>query len=72
MKITNHKIDVGNHAACSIVEVRGYPNVTDTLLGVTKEGFYFFDESEAYPCGPFDSLELAIEARDDYFINLEK
>lgn len=35
-----------------------------------KVGFYHFDEKEANVCGPYDSLDAAIKARNEYFKQL--
>jgi len=68
--IKNHKIQEGNHAACSITEV--IEDESFAFAPVLTKGFYFWDESESNPCGPFDNLKLAIEARNSHYNNLHK
>ena len=74
MNVINHKIEDGQHASTSITEVTDASNLANEpdwkSAGITDVGFYFWDETEAYATGPYKTLKLAIEKRDEYFRSL--
>jgi len=69
----NHFIYIGSghsHAVNSITEVTGFEPGEETPYGITGDGFYFWDETEAWCHGPHASMQLAIESRDRYLETL--
>lgn len=74
MKVINHKVQEGRHAATSITEVRDFcpPQSIkeDWFDCFNGDGFYFWDETEAFVQGPFESIEVAVQSRDKYFESL--
>lgn len=78
MKILEHPVEIfededyKHHTAHWIMQVIDDSDKTrvDKLCGYTEIGYYFVDESEAYVIGPYDTFDLAVQARNDYFKKL--
>jgi hypothetical protein len=69
MQQINHKIEEGQHAAHSITEVHNFDEDQDVNdRGIEGDGFYFWDETEAEAVGPHATLEVAVKARDAYYL----
>ena len=68
-KLIEIKVGKSKHAADTIVHVtEGFED--ESWYNWSKIGFYHYDESEAHMYGPFETLEIAMDARDKYFAQL--
>lgn len=78
MKILEHPVETFNdnirhHAAHWIMQVIDDSNPTniERWCGYDGIGYYFIIEDEAHVIGQYPTFECAVEARDEYFKNLE-